>query len=197
MVRVKKELIKSVMKEQVYPYKDGTILKEYKKVDLIVGYDIREDTRINFCMDILLDKEIKDNEKGKKLMKFEVEGFNETNLSLTDGKMLCKNILKDESEILNSINSMRGLRYFGPSKMSLFNLIIHSFSIIAVFKKNVFLRSSIAIFFLSYFSFITNFKVIILQFLLVLFSLIIFVVSLRENELNDQSTILKIIDLLC
>ena len=90
--------------------------------------------------------------------------------------------LKKHIPNLNSINSMRGLRYFGPSKMSLFNLIIHSFSIIAVFKKNVLLRSSIAIFFLSYFSTTANFKVIILQFLLVLFSLIIFVVSLRENK---------------
>ena len=90
--------------------------------------------------------------------------------------------LKKHIPNLNSINSMRGLRYFGPSKMSLFNLIVHSFSIIAVFKKNVFLRSSIAIFFLSYFSFTTNLEVIILQFLLVLFSLIIFVVSLRENK---------------
>ena len=90
--------------------------------------------------------------------------------------------LKKHIPNLNSINSMRGLRYFGPSKMSLFNLIIHSFSIIAVFKKNVLLRSSIAIFFLSYFFSATNLKVIILQFLLVSFSLIIFVVSLRENK---------------
>ena len=90
--------------------------------------------------------------------------------------------LKKHIPNLNSINSMRGLRYFGPSKMSLFNLIIHSFSIIAVFKKNVFLRSSIAIFFLSYFFSATNLKVIILQLLLVSFSLIIFVVSLRENK---------------
>ena len=90
--------------------------------------------------------------------------------------------LKKHIPNLNSINSMRGLRYFGPSKMSLFNLIVHSFSIIAVFKKNVFLRSSIAIFFLSYFFSATNLKVIILQLLLVSFSLIIFVVSLRENK---------------
>ena len=41
---------------------------------------------------------------------------------------------------LNTINSTRGLRYYGPSKMSLFNLGIHSFSIIAVFKSQVFLR---------------------------------------------------------
>ena len=44
---------------------------------------------------------------------------------------------------LNTINSTRGLRYFGPSKMSLFNLVVHSFSIIAVFKSQVFLRGLI------------------------------------------------------
>ena len=44
---------------------------------------------------------------------------------------------------LNTINSTRGSRYFGPSKMSLLNLGIHSFSIIAVFKSQVFLRGFI------------------------------------------------------
>ena len=33
-----------------------------------------------------------------------------------------------------SIPSIRSLRYYGPSKMSFFKLLIHSFSIIAVFK---------------------------------------------------------------
>jgi hypothetical protein len=42
-----------------------------------------------------------------------------------------------------SISSVKGLRYYGPSKMSFFNLLIHSFSIIAVFKKTTFLRSFI------------------------------------------------------
>ena len=42
-----------------------------------------------------------------------------------------------------SISSIKGLRYYGPSKMSFFNLLIHSFSIIAVFKKTAFLRSFI------------------------------------------------------
>ena len=58
---------------------------------------------------------------------------------------LKKHILK-----LNSVNSIRGLRYFGPSKMSLYKLAIHSFSIIAVFKRTVFLRSAILIILLSY-----------------------------------------------
>tara|TARA_B100000686_G_C16793268_1_gene980300 strand:- start:1173 stop:2045 length:873 start_codon:yes stop_codon:yes gene_type:complete len=51
-----------------------------------------------------------------------------------------------------SIPSVRSLRYFGPSKMSFFKLILHSFSIIAVFKKTVFLRSFI---FLSVYLFLT------------------------------------------
>ena len=51
--------------------------------------------------------------------------------------------LKKSISRLNTINSTRGLRYFGPSKMSLFNLGIHSFSIIAVFKSQVFLRGLI------------------------------------------------------
>ena len=44
-----------------------------------------------------------------------------------------------------SIKSIRGLRYFGPSKMSFYKLIIHSFSIIAVFKYQALLRSLIII----------------------------------------------------
>ena len=40
-----------------------------------------------------------------------------------------------------TIPSVRGTRYFGPSKMSFMNLIKHSLSIIAVFKINVVIRS--------------------------------------------------------
>ena len=47
-----------------------------------------------------------------------------------------------------TISSERGKRYFGPSKMSFFNLIKHSLSIIAVFKTNVIIRS--ILFFLIY-----------------------------------------------
>ena len=48
----------------------------------------------------------------------------------------------------STIPSIRGSRYFGPSKMSFFNLIKHSLSIIAVFKMNVIIRS--VLFFLIY-----------------------------------------------
>ena len=39
------------------------------------------------------------------------------------------------------IPSERGARYFGPSKMSFKNLLIHSLSIIGVFKIHVLIRS--------------------------------------------------------
>ena len=40
-----------------------------------------------------------------------------------------------------SIPSIRGQRYFGPSQMSFFNLLIHSLSIISVFRVSVLIRS--------------------------------------------------------
>ena len=83
---------------------------------------------------------------------------------------------------LNEVDSIRGLRYFGPSKMSLLNLAIHSFSIIAVFKYSVFLRSTFMIIILSFLSNTLGLIATILQVLIVFFNLLIFVVSLRENE---------------
>jgi len=83
---------------------------------------------------------------------------------------------------LNEIDSIRGLRYFGPSKMSLFNLAVHSFSIIAVFKYQVFLRSSFAIIILSFLNNLIGEYSILIQILLVAFNLLIFVVSLRESK---------------
>tara|TARA_B110001452_G_C15226796_1_gene425152 strand:+ start:511 stop:1383 length:873 start_codon:yes stop_codon:yes gene_type:complete len=88
-----------------------------------------------------------------------------------------KNIKK-----LNEINSTRGMRYFGPSKMSLFNLVMHSFSIIAVFKYQVFLRSSFLIIILSFLNNFIGTNSTFLQILLVIFNLLIFTISLRENE---------------
>tara|TARA_X000000368_G_C22885372_1_gene647212 strand:+ start:34 stop:906 length:873 start_codon:yes stop_codon:yes gene_type:complete len=83
---------------------------------------------------------------------------------------------------LNETESTRGLRYFGPSKMSLFNLIVHSFSIIAVFKYTVFLRSTFIIIILSFFNNLLGSMIIIVQILIVFFNLLIFIVSKRENE---------------
>ena len=83
---------------------------------------------------------------------------------------------------LNEVDSIRGLRYFGPSKMSFFNLVIHSFSIIAVFKYTVFLRSTFMIVILSFLINTLGSIVVTIQISIVLFNLLIFIVSMRENE---------------
>jgi polyisoprenyl-phosphate glycosyltransferase len=95
-----------------------------------------------------------------------------------------KNFLKDFSEI----NSIRGLRYFGPSKMSFFKLLIHSFSIIAVFKNQVFLRSTFIIIILAYLNMFMGNILILFQILVVLFNLIIFIISFRESESELKSS---------
>ena len=91
--------------------------------------------------------------------------------------------IKKFLESLAEIDSIRGLRYFGPSQMSLFKLIIHSFSIIAVFKYQVFIRSSFLIIVLSYLNIYLGNISIFFQILIVLFNLIIFIVSFREKKI--------------
>jgi polyisoprenyl-phosphate glycosyltransferase len=90
--------------------------------------------------------------------------------------------LKKNLTKLNEVDSIRGYRYFGPSKMSLFNLIIHSFSIIAVFKYSVFLRSTFMIIILSYLTKTLGLIALAAQVLIVFFNLLIFIISIRENE---------------
>ena len=51
-------------------------------------------------------------------------------------------LIKVEKD-LSSIPSIRGTRYFGPSKMSFYNLIKHSLSIISVFRKTFLIRSAL------------------------------------------------------
>ena len=85
---------------------------------------------------------------------------------------------------LRDIKSIRGSRYFGPSKMSFFNLVIHSFSIIAVFKYQVFIRSILIIFLLLYLETLFGLIMIFLQVMIVIFNLIIFLVSLREKKID-------------
>ncbi len=81
-----------------------------------------------------------------------------------------------------SVPSIRGLRYFGPSKMSFINLLKHSLSIIAVFRATVFIRSLIflAVYFFimsQYLSAITLIPVV----LVILMVISIFVLAKREN----------------
>jgi len=84
-----------------------------------------------------------------------------------------------------SISSIRGLRYFGPSKMSFINLLKHSLSIIAVFRMTVFIRSLIFLavyFFLmsQHLSVITLIPVV----LVILMIVSVFVLSNRENIMD-------------
>ena len=53
-------------------------------------------------------------------------------------------LTKVENDLI-SIPSIRGNRYFGPSKMSFYNLIKHSLSIISVFRKTFLIRSALFI----------------------------------------------------
>ncbi len=90
--------------------------------------------------------------------------------------------VKKNLKPLNEINSIRGLRYFGPSQMSLFKLIIHSLSIIAVFKYLVLLRSTLMITVLVYLNSYLGILAIFFQILIIIFNVLIFIVSQRERE---------------
>ena len=83
---------------------------------------------------------------------------------------------------LNSIESIRGKRYYGPSQMSFFNLIIHSLSILAVFKIEVFLRSAIILILTSYLTLKFYSIGLLIIIILVIFNLVIYLVSLREKK---------------
>ena len=92
--------------------------------------------------------------------------------------------------------SIRGSRYFGPSKMSFMNLIIHSLSIISVFKINVLVRS---ILFLAAYMFLTHQNITIIMLipvvLIILLLFLVFSISGREN-LNDlNNSLLNILNI--
>jgi len=83
---------------------------------------------------------------------------------------------------LFEIPSIRGDRYFGPSKMSFMNLLKHSLSIISVFKKTVLIRS--ALFIVIYILLIKSYASILTSIPLVLLLAMIYSISalaLREN----------------
>ena len=87
------------------------------------------------------------------------------------------------------IPSERGTRYFGPSKMSFFNLLKHSLSIIAVFKTAVFVRSIIFLFVYLFFTYqFLSIITLIPVFLIFILVFSVIFLSKRENlnELNNS-----------
>ena len=105
--------------------------------------------------------------------------------------------LKKIHKDLISIPSTRGVRYFGPSKMSFSNLLKHSLSIISVFRKTVLFRS--ALFIVIYILLIkSNASIITLIpfFLLLIMIYSISSLALRENidEYKKSLTSINSID---
>ena len=105
-------------------------------------------------------------------------------------------LVKVEKELI-SMPSNRGIRYFGPSQMSFFNLLKHSLSIISVFRKTVLIRSGLFIIF--YILIIKSYASIITSLPLVLLLVMIYSISslaLRENieEFNKSLTNINDID---
>jgi|TARA_B110000259_G_C13909815_1_gene360408 glycosyltransferase involved in cell wall biosynthesis len=92
----------------------------------------------------------------------------------------------------NEINSIRGMRYFGPTQMSLFKLIIHSFSIMAVFKYRLFFLSLVLLTSLYCVGIFINYDFLLFQILTVLFNILIFIVSFRESEKELENSKLDI-----
>jgi polyisoprenyl-phosphate glycosyltransferase len=89
-----------------------------------------------------------------------------------------------------SIPSTRGDRYFGPSKMSFFNLLKHSLSIIAVFKTTLLIRS---ILFLITYLFLVAGKISIITLIPVIGVIImmvsVIILSRRENMSEFNSSL--------
>ena len=90
--------------------------------------------------------------------------------------------LKKVENNLLSVPSTRGTRYFGPSKMSFYNLIKHSLSIISVFRKTFLIRS--ALFIILYILFIKSNASVITAIPLIFLLIAVYSISnlaLREN----------------
>ena len=85
--------------------------------------------------------------------------------------------------------SIRGQRYHGPSQMNFINLLIHSFSIIGVFKKSLLVRSILFLIFYMFFIY-QNLSIISLipVAAIMIFLFFVYKISLRENinELNSS-----------
>jgi glycosyltransferase involved in cell wall biosynthesis len=104
--------------------------------------------------------------------------------------------LKKIENNLLPIPSIRGSRYFGPSKMSFFNLIKHSLSIMSVFRKTFLIRS--ALFIILYILFIKSNASVITALPLVFLLIAVYAISnlaLRENMEEFDKSLLNINDI--
>lgn len=88
----------------------------------------------------------------------------------------------------DTINSYRGSRYFGPSKMSLFKLILHSQRISAVFKEVVFVRIVALILILGLLAYYISayFLILALSGWVFLFFIVYLAVDNDINKLNNS-----------
>ena len=94
------------------------------------------------------------------------------------------------------VPSIRGVRYFGPSKMSFFNLLKHSLSIISVFKKTFLMRS--ALFIILYIMLIKSNASIITSIPLIFLLIAVYSISnlaLRENMEEFKNCLSQINDI--
>jgi len=104
--------------------------------------------------------------------------------------------LKKVENNLLSVPSTRGTRYFGPSKMSFYNLIKHSLSIISVFRKTFLIRS--ALFIILYILFIKSNASIITAIPLIFLLIAVYAISnlaLRENMEEFDNSLKNILDI--
>ena len=104
--------------------------------------------------------------------------------------------LKKVHDNLTPIPSVRGVRYYGPSKMSFINLIKHSLAIISVFKKTFLIRS--AFFIIIYILLIKSNASIITSIPLILLLIAVYSVSnlaLRENMEEFKNSLSQIKDI--
>ena len=89
-----------------------------------------------------------------------------------------------------SISSIRGKRYFGPSKMSFIKLLKHSLSIIAVFKITLLIRS---IFFLITYLFLIAGNLSLITLLpvigVVIMMILVIILSQRESILEFENSL--------
>ena len=104
-------------------------------------------------------------------------------------------LTKVENKLIG-IPSTRGTRYFGPSKMSFYNLIKHSLSIISVFRKTFLVRS--ALFIILYIFLIKSNASIITAIPLVFLLIAVYSISnlaLRENMEEFKNCLSQINDI--